>query len=185
LTNLRALDVDLMSSTRLIRPTVHLEASHRSLIREFTDRGEKPVPWVLAEVGDDFEEYARRLEQHSNGVDLPHGFVPSTTYWLIDDSEEILAVANLRHDLTPFLLDYGGHIGFGVRPSVRRKGHATQILRRTLIEARAIGLADVLLTCDKDNSGSAKAILNNGGVLWDERYMPEHSCSLQRYWIRR
>jgi predicted acetyltransferase len=174
-----------MSSTRLIKPSTRLEASHRSLIREFADRGEELVPWVLAEVGDDFEEYVTRLEQHSNGVDLPHGFVPSTTYWLIDTSEEILAVSNLRHDLTPLLLDYGGHIGFGVRVSARRKGHATEILRWTLIEARAIGIDDVLVTCDKDNLGSAKAICNNGGELWDERYMRERSRTLQRYWIRR
>lgn len=174
-----------MSSTRLIKPSRHLEASHRSLIREFAERGEELVPWVLAEVGDDFKEYVTRLEQHSNGVDLPRRFVASTTYWLIDASDEILAVSSLRHDLTPFLLDYGGHIGFGVRPSARQKGHATEILRRTLVEARALGIEDVLVTCDKDNLGSARAILNNGGELWDERYMKEHSCTLQRYWIRR
>lgn len=174
-----------MSSSRLIKPSPRLEASHRSLIREFTDCGEKLVPWVLAEVGDDFEKYVLRLDQNSNGVDLPPGFVPSTTFWLIDVSEEILAVSNLRHELTPLLLDYGGHIGFGVRPSARRRGHATEILRQTLIEARRLGIGDVLVTCDKDNIGSAKAILNNGGELWDERYMKEHSCSLQRYWVRR
>jgi predicted acetyltransferase len=173
-----------MSSTRLIRPSPRLESTHRSLIREFAERGEELVPWVLAEVDDDFEKYVSRLERHSKGVDLPSGFVPSTTYWLVNGSEEILAVSNLRHELTPFLLDYGGHIGFGVRPSARRQGHATEILKRTLIEARGLGIGDVLVTCDKGNTGSAKAIVNNGGKLWDERYLEEHFCVLQRYWIR-
>jgi predicted acetyltransferase len=89
-----------------------------------------------------------------------------------------------RATATVFLIDYGGHIGFGVRPSVRRRGHATEILRQTLVEARSLGIGDVLVTCDKDNIGSAKAIVNNGGELWDERYMQEHSCTLQRYWVR-
>jgi predicted acetyltransferase len=174
-----------MSTTQLIKPSRLLEASHRSLIREFTERDEELVPWVLAEVCDDFEKYVSRLEQHSSGVDLRPGFVPSTTFWLIDVSKEILAVSNLRHELTPFLLDYGGHIGFGVRPSARRHGYATEIVRQTLVKARKLGIEDVLVTCDKDNIGSAKAIMNNGGELWDERYMREHSCTLQRYWIRR
>ena len=66
---------------------------------------------------------------------LPEGHVPSSTFWLLDDADEIVAVSNLRHSLTAFLSSYGGHIGYGVRPSARRRGHATDILRRTLIEA--------------------------------------------------
>jgi predicted acetyltransferase len=173
-----------VSSTRLIKPTPYLEASLRSLIRELVERGEELVPWVLADVDDDFERYVLRLEQDAEGVDLPSGFVPASTYWLIDGAENVLAVSNLRHELTPFLLDYGGHIGFGVRPSARRRGYASEILRQTLIEARSLGIGDVLVTCDRGNIGSAKAILKNGGELWDERYMKEYDRTVQRYWIR-
>lgn len=84
-----------------------------------------------------------------------------------------------------FLSRYGGHIGFGVRPSARRRGHATEILRRTLIEAGKLGIADVLVTCDKDNLASARTILRNGGVLDSEEYMEAHAAVVQRYWIRK
>ena len=176
--------MDSMGSCQLIRPTSRLEASHASLVAEFLDRGEKLVPWVLAEVGDSFEQYVEMLEGYSKGVGLPEGFLPNTTFWLTDDSEKIVAVSNLRHELNDFLRSFGGHIGFGVRPSARRRGYATEVLRRTLVEARALGIEDVLVTCDKLNTGSVKAIINNGGKLSDEEYMAEHSCVLQRYWIR-
>jgi predicted acetyltransferase len=111
-----------MSATRLVKPTTRLEKSHRSLIRGFAERNEALVPWVLAEARDDFEEYVSWLERHAERVDLAAGFVPSTTLWLIDAADEIVVVSNLRHELTPFRLDYGGHIGFGVRPSAKAPG---------------------------------------------------------------
>jgi predicted acetyltransferase len=173
-----------MSSTRLLKPSARLESSLRSFVKEFRGRGEDLVPWVLAEIDDDFERYVARLARYSDGRDVPEGFVPSSTFWLVSAAEEIVAVSNLRHRLTPFLLDYGGHIGFGVRPSVRRQGFATEILRRTVVEARALGIGDVLVTCDTANMGSARTIARNGGELWDERYLQQHDCVLQRYWIR-
>jgi predicted acetyltransferase len=163
---------------------VHFERSHASFVREVVDRDEKLVPWVLAEVGDDFREYVARLARQSQGIELPAGFVPSSTFWLLDETDEIVAVSNLRHALTGFLESYGGHIGFGVRPSVRRQGYATEILRQTLIEARKIGIDDVLVTCDKGNVGSAKAIARNGGEFSGEERMEAHSSVVQRYWIR-
>lgn len=169
---------------RLVKPSIHFEKSHRSFIEEMVARNEELIPWVLAEVGDDFESYVSWLERNSEGVGLPSGFVASTTFWLVDGAEEIVAVSNLRHELTASLLDYGGHIGFGVRPSARRHGYATEVLKQTVAQARKLGIGDVLVTCDRENMGSAKAIMSNGGELWDERYMKQHSCTLQRYWIR-
>jgi len=70
--------------TRLVRPSAHLERSHASFVREVLDRREGLVPWVLAEVGDNFEQYVIKLESQSQGIDLPAGFVPSSTFWLLD-----------------------------------------------------------------------------------------------------
>ena len=170
--------------TRLVRPSAHLERSHASFVSEVIKRGEKLVPWVLAEVGDDFDAYVVMLERQSQGIELPAGFVPSSTFWLLDSTDEIVAVSNLRHSLTEFLLSYGGHIGFGVRPSARLQGYATEVLRQTLREARTRGIQDVLVTCDKGNIGSSKAILSNGGEFDGEQYMEEHSSTVQRYWFR-
>jgi predicted acetyltransferase len=155
-----------------------------SFIAEVVELGEELVPWVLAEVGDDFDHYLATLEQQAQGVGLAPGFVPSSTFWLLDGTEEIVAVSNLRHALTERLLTFGGHIGFGVRPSARRKGYATEILRQTLIAARELGIGDVLVTCDKGNIGSEQAILRNGGEYSGEDYIEAHSSIVKRYWIR-
>ena len=169
---------------QLIRPSTRYERSHSTYLAEVRDSGEELVPWVLAEMDNDFGEYVSWLERESAGIDLQAGFVPSSTFWLIDSADEIVAVSNLRHRLTEFLLSYGGHIGFGVRPSARRKGYATEILRQTLKEASRLKIEDVLVTCDKGNVGSAKAILANGGEFSGEEYMEAHSSIVQRYWIR-
>ena len=83
----------------------------------------------------------------------------------------------LRHALTPFLLEEGGHIGFSVRPSRRREGHATRALALALPRASALGLDQVLITCDDDNEGSRRTIEHNGGVYEDTRK------GKRRYWI--
>ena len=94
-----------------------------------------------------------------------------------------LGVSNLRHRLTDRLTKFGGHIGYGVRPSARRVGNATELLRATLVEARRLGLRRALLTCDKRNVASAKTILRNGGVFEEEEFMPEYDRVVCRYWI--
>lgn len=171
------------SKLRLIAPDVRLEHSHSGFIAEYRGRGEELVPWVLEEVGGDFSDYIAWLENNALGRNLQPGFVPNSTLWLVDEDNEILGVTNLRHTLTDALLKFGGHVGYGVRPSARRQGCATEILRLSLLHLRALGVGDVRVTCDKANIGSAKTILRNGGVLDTEEYMAEHKCHVQRYWI--
>jgi len=107
----------------------------------------------------------------------PEGFVPSTWYWYVD-GDTYLGRIQIRHRLTPWLLDYGGHIGYGVRPAHRRRGHATAMLRDVLPYARALGLDPVLVTCDATNIASRKVIEAGGGKFEDER------DGKLRYWIR-
>ena len=78
---------------------------------------------------------------------------------------------------TPFLLEVGGHIGYSVRPSARRRGVATEALRLVLPHAAALGIDPALLTCDVDNVASARVIEANGGVLEDVRGVKK------RYWV--
>ena len=77
----------------------------------------------------------------------------------------------------------GEHIGYGVRPSRRREGHATEMLRLTLFEARKRRIERVLLTCDRENEPSVKTILNNGGQFDSEEYVDVHGGVIARYWI--
>ena len=107
------------------------------------------------------------------------GHVPATFFWITDDEQPdtYLGSASVRHRLTPFLLDVGGHIGYSVRPSARRRGVATEALRLVLPHAAGLGIDPALVTCDVDNVGSTKVIEANGGVLEDVRGVKK------RYWV--
>ncbi|MFB9239111.1 GNAT family N-acetyltransferase [Plantactinospora siamensis] len=98
----------------------------------------------------------------------PAGYVPSTTLWWVDGAEYLGRIA-VRHRLTPSLLEFGGHIGYDVRPTARRRGHATAMLRAVRPVARELGIDPALLTCDVDNAVSRRVIERNGGVFEDQR----------------
>lgn len=128
----------------------------------------------------DFDFYLTHLELK----EPKDGRVPTSVFFLLDEERNrLLGAVDIRHYLNEFLLREGGHIGDGIRPSERRKGYGTEILRLALIECRKLGIERVLVTCYKDNVGSAKAIQKNGGVLENE-YVNEDGKVDQRYWIR-
>ena len=106
----------------------------------------------------------------------PAGYVPMTTLWWIEGDSYLARIA-IRHRLTPWLLEQGGHIGYDVRPSARRQGHATAMLRAALPIAAGLGIRRALVTCDHDNIGSRKVIEACGGVFEDRR------ADKLRYWI--
>ena len=122
---------------------------------------------------------AWRLDRALEESPRTHGHVPCTFFWVVDDEEPdtYLGSASVRHRLTPFLLEVGGHIGYSVRPSARRRGVATEALRLLLPHAAALGIDPALVTCDVDNIGSARVIEANGGVLEDVR------GDKRRYWL--
>lgn len=122
----------------------------------------------------------RRLGDES--VPPPEGWVHAAFWWIAaDDDGALLGAIALRYRLTDFLLDAGGHIGYGVRPSARGRGVATWALGAALVEARARGLDRVLVTCDETNPASARVIERNGGVLEDVR--DTALGRKRRYWI--
>jgi len=138
-------------------------------IRENADRWAEP---------EDFASYARRLRADTlEESPRPEGHVPATTLWWVDD-EEYLGRLTIRHRLTDHLLNVGGHIGYDVRPSARRRGHATAMLAAALPVARGLGIDSALLTCDEDNIASRTVIEANGGVLEDKR------DGKLRYWVK-
>ena len=93
----------------------------------------------------------------------------------------VVGRSSIRFELNDFLRVEGGHIGYAVRPAHRRRGYATEILRQSLIVARAGGVDRALVTCDDDNVGSAAVIEANGGVL--ENIIDVDGVPLRRYWI--
>lgn len=126
----------------------------------------------------DFDYYLANLEIKKE----QDGRVPDSTFFCLDKDRNIFVGAiNIRHYLNEELLYTGGHIGDGIRPGERRKGYATAMIGLGLEECRKLGITKVLMTCDKDNIGSARSIMNNGGVLENE--VLEDGVLEQRYWI--
>ncbi len=127
----------------------------------------------------DFDAYLADLD-HETAAD---GWVPDSVFFLLDeDRDRLIGAVNIRHYLNDDLLFTGGHIGDGVRPTERRKGYATEMVRLALTECKKLGIDKVLMTCDKDNVASAKTIVRNGGVLENEVVNNEGKTE-QRYWI--
>ncbi len=173
----------MSQALELVQPTFAFCDSYRDLVAEFAAAGEKFVPFVLAFEHDDFAAFLARLDACARGIDLPNGFVAHSTYWLVRDQSEVVGVSNIRHSLTAALRREGGNIGYGIRPSARRRGFGATILGKSLPQAAALGLSRVLVTCAKANEGSVKAILRNGGILDSEEYLPDRGELVQRYWI--
>lgn len=147
------------------------------IIENHTNRS----PWkIWANDFHDFDNYLKKLDTKE---EANPNWVPDTTLFCLDKDRNIFVGAvNIRHYLNEKLLKSGGHIGDGIRPSERRKGYATAMIALALNECKKLGIDRVLMCCDKDNIGSAKSIINNGGTLENE--IEEDGRIEQRYWIQ-
>jgi len=165
----------------LVVPSVRVHASFLGAMWEFRAEGRGAVGddsmiggeirsfAAVWEAPSAFATYVEQLcAQAREDAELPPGRVPCTTLWYVDGPAYLGRLA-IRHRLTPRLLQVGGHIGYDVRPSARRRGHATAMLRAALPVARRLGIDRALLTCDPDNLASRRVIEANRGVLEDER----------------
>lgn len=172
----------------LIAPTVRVQKSFLAAMAEFRSEGRgseqdhSAIGRELRTYGaswDDpvvFREYVAALVAESN-EDIPPApdWVHCTTLWYVEADEYHGRVA-IRHTLTPRLMESGGHIGYDVRPTARRRGYATEMTRQALAIAARLGIPKALITCDHDNVASRRVIEFNGGVLEDQRE------EVRRYW---
>lgn len=165
----------------LLVPSARVHRSFLTAMREFRAEGRgaahDPTPlgfdlraWALDwSVPEGFRAYVAWLrEQALENSPRPAGIVPATTRWWVAGSE-YLGRITIRHYLTDRLREAGGHIGYDVRPSARRQGHATAMLRAALPVARQLGIETALVTCDVTNTASRTVIERNGGVFQDVR----------------
>lgn len=126
--------------------------------------------------------YLKYLDRGRHGVRLPDGMVPAT-FLAAEVAGDIVGRSSVRHQLNEILEHEGGHIGYAVLPHYRRRGYATEILRQSLIIARAAGVDRVLVTCDDENAGSIAVIEANGGRLDGLVQASGDGHLIRRYWI--
>ena len=129
-----------------------------------------------------FSAYVRRLTDEANGMNLQEGWVPMNTYWLVKDGIYPVGISKLRHRLTEELIKRGGHIGYWVSPSERRKGYGTRLLAMTCEKAKIMDIKRVLVTCHRVNIGSIKIIEKNCGFL-DGTLSPQPNEGELHFWI--
>lgn len=131
---------------------------------------------------ENFEEWLKAIVDNSFEETVRQGFVPSSTYLAVRvEDDKLLGMIDIRHKLNEYLFNFGGHIGYSIRKSERRKGYAKEMLEQALGKCREMGLDKVLITCDKENIASASTIKSQGGVLENE--VNEEDEIVQRYWI--
>ncbi|MCX2969906.1 MULTISPECIES: GNAT family N-acetyltransferase [Streptomyces] len=173
----------------LVLPTTAVHASFLGAMRELVEEG-RGGPDDGSMVGRDLRTYGPRWHEPEGFAAYvsavradaaprtarPPGHVPTTTWWWVDGAV-YLGRISVRHELTQRLLDWGGSVGYDVRPSARRRGHATAMLRAVLPHAAELGFDPVLVTCDHDNAASRTVIERCGGVFEDRR------AEKLRYWV--
>ena len=165
---------------QLVKTSIEQEAKVLDFLKEWRERSETIVPNAVDRDTSDFAMYVKEIrdkESRENNV----SWVPSTTYWLTD-GDELLGAANIRHELNENLLNFGGHIGYGIKPSARGRGLATKQLELALEKAKELGIERALITCDRTNVASRQVILHNGGVP-DTPFMEESGKVVERFWI--
>lgn len=170
------------SHLRLRTLLVTDELSFRSAVDEFR---EKEPGWPFAfdfDQSTDFVAYIRRLDCWSKGRELPDNFVPNTFMVGVVENT-IIGRISIRHELNEYLCKYGGHVGYGVVPSQRNRGYASQMLRLTLPIAAKLGIARLLVTCDESNMASQRVIEKTGGLLQNMLREPDTAVLKKRYWI--
>lgn len=131
---------------------------------------------------DHYEDWLEEAKKMHLGIDLKEGFVPATTYFLVKE-EKVIGCINIRHRLNESLLNFGGHIGYSILPSERKKGYATAMLKMGLLKCKDLGIDPVLVTCDKNNVASRKTIEACGGRFENEWTNPQTGNITLRFWI--
>ncbi len=172
----------------LVQPSEEYKASFIDAVGEFRAESQSNPSTEsfrrlsLEKLENDFRSYVDEQIGFAAGQNLPPGYVPSSSFWLVDEGAYIGTV-NIRHRMTEHLMAVGGHIGYAIRASMRGKGYGNKILELAIPEAKKLGIDRVLVTCDVTNLASRKIIEKNRGILENQVRNPETGIDKLRFWI--
>ena len=172
-------------SVSVVPPSVEYERAFLAMLADFDALGPTNSEFY-APAKADFPAYVRSLLDEERGLNLREGWVPCTHRWLVaHGASEVVGVARLRHNVdTPFLAAHGGHIGYDVAPSHRRRGHGHIALRAALQEAASLGIPRVLLYTAENNIASRAVIERQGGELESVAFSEFWNEQLCTYWVK-
>jgi predicted acetyltransferase len=155
---------------RLILPDTRYLLSYTAALREGFRIAERKVPSEeeIKAIEIDPFPHLEAINRQGGSFTAEDGItrdkVADNTYWLVDDVDFIGAI-NIRYSLNDFLEKHAGHVGYGIRPSMMRKGYAIKMLGLVLEKAKLAGLKKAMVTADTENPASWRTIESNGGVL--------------------
>lgn len=130
----------------------------------------------------DFPQFMKVFNEERKGISIPNNRVPATLYLAVVGNK-VVGRVHIRHRLNKGLKIVGGHIGYSVVPSERRKGYATQMLHLALQKTKKMGIKKALVTCDETNIASKKVIEKNGGVFYKKVKNPDKPVMTLQYWL--
>lgn len=167
----------------LVRPSARHEKDIAAYKEEFLINGDSMDGTAGLINASSVPEWLHQLARNESEESVQAGFVPSSTFLAIHvQTGRLLGMIDIRPRLNNQLLFTGGHIGYSVRKSERRKGYAKEMLRQALLLCRDEWRLDrCLLTCNAENIASGRTIEANGGVL--ENTVADGARMVKRYWI--
>ncbi len=173
-----------MDELQLVSPTKIHKQSALEYRQEHFDNGEMLLHGgSLFDAIESHNAWLDHLKANSSPDTVQEGWVVSSTFFAVRPSDnQIVGMVDIRHTLNDFLRNYGGHIGYGVRPSERKNGYAAQILRLSLDYCRQLGMDRVMLACEKENTASRKTITKCGGVQ-EKEFQHSDGKIVQVFWI--
>lgn len=176
--------MDKSEKVKLIKPSLEFNQEIMAFRQEFLEYGGSMDGCGNLINCETTNEWLKEIDDLAQAETCPDGYVPMTQFICVREADKkLVGVIQVRHYFNDYLEKFGGHIGYSVRPSERKKGYATEMLGLILPYCKELGLDKVLVTCLENNEASRRVIKNNGRVYESTVYEPNRKANIERYWI--